>query len=235
MDKSYAYVALLDVLGYRKFLEQDRQAGTLDFKDRLQAAMAVLAQVNEGEYPYQAISDTIIITCADRSSFIEFCGVVKTVYIAFLKQGLLVRGGISYAQHFKSGSITYSHAVAASYALESANAIVPRVMIADDVIDLQSSLDVDVTPAGLIASQNGAFYLDVIDQENCAEFYILAKTLYGREQTSLIGNESGFMKHLWLEYYVTTHRFAKSSQRKRYIKVAAPVETKSDGNRDAGS
>jgi len=225
MDKSYAYVALLDVLGYRKFLEQDRQAGTLDFKDRLQAAMAVLAQVNEGEYPYQAISDTIIITCADRSSFVEFCRVIKTVYIAFLKQGLLVRGGISYAQHFKSGFITYSHAVAASYALESAKAIVPRVMIADDVIDLQTSLDVDVAPTGLVASQNGAFYLDVVDQENCGEFYSLSKALYGREQTSLAGNESGFMKHLWLEYYITTHRFSKPAQRKKYIKVATPVES----------
>lgn len=89
-------------------------------------------------------------------------------------------------------------------------------------------MSVDVVPSGLVVSQNGAFYLDVIDEINCSEVYGLAKDLYIREQDSLAGNESGFMKHLWLEYYVSTHRFAKAAQRKRYVKVAAPVTTKGD-------
>jgi hypothetical protein len=222
MDKSYAYVALLDVLGYRKFLEADRQAGTLEFKDRLQAAIAVLADLNEGEYPYQAISDTIIISSTDRSGFIGFCGVVKKVYIAFLGQGLLVRGGITFSQHFKSGPITYSHAVASSYALESGSAIVPRVMISSDVLDLQENQGTHLAGSGLVCQQNGSAFLDVVDEGNVAKLYSLAKSLYVREMDNIKTVESAFMKHLWLEYYLTTHRWAKGALKRKYIDGILP-------------
>ena len=61
-ELTYVYAALLDVLGYRQRLQQDLRGGTLSFKDSLQRAMQALADVNEADYSYQAISDTVILT-----------------------------------------------------------------------------------------------------------------------------------------------------------------------------
>lgn len=221
MDKTYAYVALLDVLGYRALLKQDREKGSVDFKDRLQAALAVLSSVNEGQFQYQAISDTVIISCVDKNEFEAFASVVKDVFVSFLNQSLLIRGGISYAQHFKSGTITYSHAIAASYKIENEYALVPRICVANDVIELQNSLGSSLVGKGCVAIQNGTFFLDVATEKNHAELYSLAKALYNSEARSLQGQESAFMKHLWLEYYLTSHRFASGRAKKKYIELAA--------------
>ena len=125
----YVYVALLDVLAYRGRLQADRDSGTLSFKDDLQRAMTVLGDINEADFQYQAISDTIIITCPRREGFTDLLGLLKGVFVSFLKEGLLLRGGVAYSQHFKSSHVTYSHAIALAYELESRQAVYPRIVI----------------------------------------------------------------------------------------------------------
>ena len=90
---TYVLAALLDVIGYRYRLERDRESGRLDFKDSLQKAMNVLSDVNEADYAYQAISDTIIITSVNVTDLPGLLGVLKRVQLSFLSEGLLIRGG----------------------------------------------------------------------------------------------------------------------------------------------
>jgi len=98
---TYVYTAMLDVLGYRNRLQDDRNHGTLSFKYELQRALQVLAKINQADYDYQAISDTIIITCNKREEFIGFLLTIKSVVLSFLRENLFVRGGIAYSSILK--------------------------------------------------------------------------------------------------------------------------------------
>jgi hypothetical protein len=217
----YVLAALLDVMGYRDQLQRDRESGRLDFKDSLQKAMQVLSNVNEAEYAYQAISDTIIVTCADVDDLVGLLTVLKDVQLAFLREGLLVRGGVAYERHFKSNNITYSHAVALAYQIERDVAVYPRIVIDQNVIGMQR-------PDGpwprwgkaeLVCLHNGVFFLNVLDRGNWSEVYRWAKTIYENSRQALLGREKEFAKHVWFEDYLFTSPFKAEDGSPRYIDV----------------
>jgi len=209
MSDAYVYAALLDVLGYRDRLERDRNQGTLSFKDELQRAMHVLSEVNESVYSHQAISDTLILTCADRTDLKGFLRVLREVFVGFLSEGLFIRGGVTYEKHFKSSHVTYSHAVAKAYQLESRVAIYPRIVIDSNIIemwrDLQEGADLEVSK--LICEQNGVFFLNVIDQRNWASIYDAAKSIYESSIQLLRTREAEFAKLVWFERFLLSSPF----------------------------
>lgn len=209
-DLTYVYASVLDVLGYRQRLEDDRTSGYLTFKDDLQKALQVLNEINEVEYNYQAISDTVIITCSDRDNFIDYLNVLKSVELAFLEQGLFVRGGIAYAKHFKSKCITYSHAIALAHEIEMHNAIYPRIIIDHNIIDMFEAAEEisSLINSGLIYAANGIYFLNIIDKENWKAVYQYAKNIYKRQGSQLLGKEYEFSKHAWFEDYLFASPFA---------------------------
>jgi hypothetical protein len=215
---TYVYTAILDVLGYRSRLQDDRKNGTLSFKYELQRALQVLARINQADYDYQAISDTIIITCNKREEFIGFLQTVKSVILSFLKESLFVRGGITYSQHFKSSNITYSHAIALAHEIESNLAIFPRVVIDNNIIDMfyTSGEQSQLIDSGLICVQNGIFFLDILDKDNWCEVYGFSSDLFKREEELLHKRENDFLKHVWFENYIFSSQFADKESR-RYI------------------
>lgn len=216
----YVLAALLDVLGYRDLLASDRESGRLKFKDALQRAMQVLSDVNEAQYAYTAISDTIIITRTDDGDLRGLLTVLKNVQIAFLREGILIRGGLAYERHFKSNNITYSHAIALAHQVESAVAIYPRIVIDKNLIETQKTKGfwAEVTKSELICDCNGIHFLNLIDATNWEQVYDSAKTIYNREKTNLSGKEKEFSKHAWFENYLYSSPHAKSSQTfPRYI------------------
>ncbi|MFB1480964.1 hypothetical protein [Corallococcus sp. RDP092CA] len=203
-ETTYVHAALLDVLGYRHRLSQDRQSGSLDFKDALQRAMTVLSNFNEAEFSYQAISDTIIVTCARRDGFVELLKVLKKVVLGFLAEGLFVRGGVTYSPHFKSSHVTYSHALAVAHELESKTAIYPRVVIDHNILEMfkVANETKSITDAELICERNGVHFLNIIDPDNWAQAYKWAREMFAREKTFLLRKEQEFLKHSWFEEYL---------------------------------
>lgn len=209
---SYVYALILDVLGYRKRLEEDRTIGNLTFKDSLQNALKVLTDINEVDYNYQAISDTIIITCSDRDNFINFLLITKMVILSFLREGLFVRGGIAYAKHFKSTYITYSHAIALAHEIE-AGAIYPRVVIDNNIIDMFDATDElnQIIDSKLILVSNGIYFINILDEDNWGEVYKCCRELYKNQEKQLSKNEHNFLKHSWFEEYIFSSLYADSS------------------------
>jgi hypothetical protein len=129
MSSEFVYTALIDVLSYRNRLNQDVQSGEESFKDDLVQSLSIFDSVNDAIFSVQAISDTIIITCNSHDRFVEFLTLLKKVFISFMERGLFIRGGVAYSKHFHSGRITYSHAIARAYELESKEAIYPRIIL----------------------------------------------------------------------------------------------------------
>lgn len=204
-NESYLYVALIDVLAYRSRLQKDRDSGTLSFKDELQRAMTVLSEVNEADFPYQAISDTIIVSCARRDEFSSFLILLKKMYASFLNQSLLIRGGVAFSQHFKSSNVTYSHALALAYELESQKAIYPRIIIDPNIILMLDQLEIDRSYKLLIAERNGAHFVNVADKDNWSSLYEAALRTYEKDAGMIKGNEEAFQKHLWLQEFLLEH------------------------------
>jgi hypothetical protein len=203
----YTFVALLDVLGYRNKIESDRQNASENFKDKLEAALAVLSGLNETEMSYQAISDTIIIASHPSAPFNELLRILMRVHLAFLQQGLFLRGGVAFAPHFKSGPITYSHALPIAYQIEQKQAIYPRIVIDSNIIKMfeeggklagESQI---VCDERLICVENGVYFVNVA-QGNGDEYYKLSREIYLQEESYLYGQEHELAKHRWLQNYI---------------------------------
>lgn len=208
MSRTYSLVALLDVLAYRNHLKTDRSSGTETFKTKLESALLVLSSINETELSYQAISDTIIIAANPSMILSDFISTIAAVQRAFLQSGLLIRGGIAFEQHFKSGNLTYSHALAVAYELEQRQAIYPRVVVDQSVIEMLrtgnrfSIADVQrLQEERLICVQNGIHFINFAVGK-VDECYELAKNIYETESAGLDGREPELAKHRWLQDYI---------------------------------
>jgi hypothetical protein len=218
----YVLAAILDVLGYRDRLARDRESGGLEFKDALHKAIDVLSHVNQAQYSYQAISDTIIVTRTDDADLIGLLTVLKNVHLAFMREGLLIRGGVAYERHFWSSNITYSHALAIAHQVESTMAIYPRIVIDNNVIEVQKTKGFwpEVAKTHLVCECNGVHFLNVLDKGNWSDVYGWAKRIYEIDQKSLTGKEKEFSKHAWFENYLFTSLHAiLNPDYERYIPI----------------
>lgn len=201
------FVALLDVIGYRNKIDRDRQSGEEIFKRNLESSLAVFNAVNEAEFSYQAISDTLLIATPPTAPFIELLRILKSVHRSFLSNGLFLRGGVAFAPHFRAGNLTYSHALPVAYQLEQKQAIYPRIVIDSNIIEMfepEAKLAAEaaaVSEEQLICAQNGVYFVNVA-HEFVDEYYELARGVYEREREELRGREHELAKHRWLQDYV---------------------------------
>jgi hypothetical protein len=208
MSKTYSLVALLDVLGYKNQINSDRSSGNEAFKKKLEAALAVLTTINETEIVYQAISDTIIIAANASTQLSEFIRTIAIVQRAFLKNGLLIRGGVAFEQHFKSGNLTYSHALAIAHELEQKQAVYPRIVVDKSVFQMiQSGTKFSLEDLKkledekMICVQNGIHFVNsaMIDLD---EYFQNARSIFLTEKEQLDSNEHELAKHRWLQDYM---------------------------------
>jgi len=221
---TYAYAAVVDVLGYCQRLKEDRENGSLAFKNELQRALLALADINEAVYSYQAISDTIILTCSNREGLVDFLQVLKEIKLAFLREGMFIRGGIAYSQHFKSNYVTYSHAVARAHEIESKIAHYPRIVIDHNIVHMfEASGDLsELVKSDLVCVLNGAYFLNILDQNNWKDVYNWSRSLYEHDRNVLLRNEVEFAKHVWFENYVFSSAHADPTT-DRYIPTIQPL------------
>jgi hypothetical protein len=214
----YVYVAILDILGYRYHLQEDKRLGVLEFKDALQNSLQVLSRFNEADLNYQAISDTIIIICPNQDKFIDFLNAIKTTFLSFLCEGLFLRGGIAYSQHFKSTHITYSHSIARAHQLENSDAIYPRVIIDYNIIDMfKASEELSkLIESNYICVHNGMYFLNILDASNWKNVFQWSRQLYLKDIPQIRRKEHEFIKHAWFENYLFSSEF-KDNSFDRYI------------------
>ena len=204
MSSEYAYTALIDVLSYKYRLETDIQKGEEAFKKDLELSLSVFDHVNMSVFNVQAISDTVIITCNTHDKFPDFLSIIKKVFVSFLRRGLFVRGGVAYSKHFQNGRLTYSHAIARSYEIESLEAVFPRIVIDNNILDMyrSSSRLPEIFNQNFFQIENGTVYLDIINESNWNEIYEAARKIFIESKDHLVRNISAYTKHLWFERYL---------------------------------
>jgi hypothetical protein len=213
MEPVHLYAAFLDVLAYRDRLEQDRNSGNLDLRNNLTSALRVFENVNDSVYHVQAISDTVLVTCLQHENFLEFLELLRNVFVTFMEQMLFVRGAVAYSQHFQSNRLTYSHAVARAYELESEQAVYPRIVIDENIIrmyEVGENLP-DLFNKGLLCKENNVYFLDILTADNWNQVFSQAALIYKNNIKSLMRNEKAFSKHLRFERYLLRSQYASQN------------------------
>lgn len=194
----HAYVAYLDILGYKELLDADLRDGTQVFKDRMTSAFRTFEKINTSRHHYKAISDSIFLSCTDRSAAKEFLCVVRDIYIAFLYEGLMIRGGVSYGQHFENQSITYSPALTKAYLLESGVAEFPRIIVDSNIYDMFPELRGEE----LLLRTGNYWFLNIVTKETYEDVWKVAMDACTLSRPIINKNERVRIKHRWLQDFL---------------------------------
>lgn len=208
---SYQYFAFLDVLGYKKLLEHDVKNNEVVFKDKLVKAFRVFDDVNQTDFTYKSISDSILIRCTAETPIFAFFVLLKKVFISFLKADLLIRGGVAYNQHFENTNITYSKAIADAYDIEQKQSIYPRIVIADSVISMaKTNKQLErIKKAKLLLKDGNLFQLNIIDNANWVIVFKLVKQLYTSNAQEIDSDPALRAKYSWFQNYLFSKKPAK--------------------------
>ena len=194
----YSYVAFLDILGYKNLLDHDVKNGTQIFKTKMIEAFRVLDNVNQAKFAHKVISDSIFVSCSDRDAAPELMAILRNVFVAFLEKGLLIRGGVSYGEHFQNQTITYSPALTKAYLLESAIAEFPRIMVDPNVIDMFP----DLKEKREVLKSGKNWYLNITDKNNYESVCRFALAAYRANIDEINNNEKVRIKHRWLQDFL---------------------------------
>lgn len=217
----YKYFAFIDVLGYRTQLDADKKSGKTDFLDRLKRSFAALDDIDTTKFQIKSVSDSIFVfATGDKDD--DFIGLLKTLkelFISFLSNSLLLRGGVAWDQHFQTDRITYSLALVQAYELESKEAVVPRIIIADQILEKAKNegwID-KLISTNLVILDGERLQLHLISEDNWDSIYNHAKAI-----STEIGQKNKTptdvrLKYLWLEDYLFAHK-PKRNRSPRYMK-----------------
>jgi hypothetical protein len=190
------YVAMLDILGYSANVDDS------GYLTRLKSSIDAIS-VNEAELHLEAFSDTIVLS-GQSGQLQRLLDALSLLHLAFLREGILVRGGLTFGRHYRQGKLTYSPALVVAHRLESQVAIVPRIVI-DDEVQLVADIEHEHLRAPLeeqIAREAGIGFLHVAIADHVSEYLALAKSAYLRDEVYLQQHPNALFKHRWLQDYL---------------------------------
>lgn len=218
---SYRYFAFLDLLGYKDLIQIDSKNGTHELRDRLIASFGGLGNINEADVSIKAISDSIFLTLNnDALGFQYFANVLRDLQIAFISNGLLLRGGVAFNQHFENGKVTYSPALVDAYQIESTTAFFPRIVIHDAVIEKLKNENT-LNPAiqqGLLVTHATKYQIHFLTEQNWATLYTSISNLATQNMLAIQTDPRIFAKHWYLQDYLMHFR-PKGLRHKRFLET----------------
>jgi hypothetical protein len=149
-------------------------------------------------------SDTIVLSSSpNKGSVSSLVSVVIGLSLVLLKAGYCVRGAIVRGQlHHTQGSL-YGPALISAYELEKNNAIYPRIILGEDVLEFLVNKDwCQVDQADSLT------FLNVLHHANQADLLVIEERL----KVNIIraeGNLSVIQKLNWLQNYLNLSRNGK--------------------------
>ncbi len=137
MEYSQGYVAFIDILGFSKYVSEERNGEKTEELFQFVEKFCYFYNNTPNLHTEVAFfSDSIVITSD------EIASIVVAIYIAesYLKKSLslLFRGGIYYGKYYHNQNITFGPAVISAYELEK-KAIYSRIIL-DDKIELKEDI-----------------------------------------------------------------------------------------------
>ena len=175
--------------------------------------------MNEADVSIQGISDSIFLTLnTDTLGFEFFVEVVRDLQLAFIKNGLLLRGGIAFNQHFQNGKVTYSPALVDAYELETKSAFFPRIVIHQAVIAKlgnEKKLE-EVINKKLLINHAAIYQVHFINNENWNNLYTQLSSIAKNNMAMIECDPRVYAKHWYLQEYMENYR-PKGSRFRKYL------------------
>jgi len=160
-------VAFMDVLGFSQMIldyENDKNASILeDFKIAFQTSLDLLETklgytINlvkwKEKLEYRTFSDCICVSIVsdiegiyfnnNLNLFLSFICMFQSLMLQ-LKRGYLIRGGVSIGSFYADQSMIFSKALIEAYQLESKEAIVPRILISEKIMERVNNETTQIT------------------------------------------------------------------------------------------
>lgn len=209
-----SFFAFLDILGYKALIEKHgAEAPKFIFK-----IVANAYQFHRSSYEsvkVKVLSDSILIwsTIDHPIGFWNVLNVTDMLRGSFLKEGLLIRGGLSFGDNFIHSDIIISPALISSYQLEQ-QAVYPRIIIDDSALKEGQQ--------GIIKKEDGKLGMLVDGYFRICEFDHIRKDKDGHHVISPFFGKSGVycLKHGLPGWYNKGDRYPTEEQIRETKKVA---------------
>jgi hypothetical protein len=218
---SYRYFAFLDLLGYRDLIKNDLNNGTEDLRTKLLSAFNSISDINESDVSIKAISDSIFLTLNNETlGFSYFANVLKKLQISFIKNGLLLRGGVAYNKHFENGKVTYSPALVEAYQVESQTAFFPRIVIHSAVIEKlkNEGLLSSIIKDRILVQHRNTFQIHFIDDTNWTDLKEQLSIISSNAESAINQDPKIFAKYWYLQDYFSTYK-PKGARFSKYLET----------------
>lgn len=152
------YVALLDIMGFSELVYDETNNST--FVGILGSTSTLPQQkMAEGSafsrVKTAIISDTLVISAPKTTptALEDILLVVNSIFVSFLNEGIIIRGGISCGKLFHQDNIVFGPAMVEAHLLEQNKAIYPRVILSPD------------TQMDFFGGNTGVFYSFIKDED----------------------------------------------------------------------
>lgn len=204
MSSKNSFVAFIDLLGFQTMVNYDASRPDHDsfYLEKLYEAH-LRAKESLGKVENSTVtqfSDSIVLARPfNPSAFPDFLAQIAAYQKDLLLNGLLCRGGISFGRHFQREDFIFSKALVEAYLIESREAGNPRIVVAQDLVELLSDR-VDFM-GSLIRESDGYYFVNYLQYVDGDERMELGARIRGIIERSEGGSASIAAKLRWLERY----------------------------------
>lgn len=197
IDLDYSIVAFVDILGFSNMVKSD-----CENKSDASKYFEVLREINKetreiGECNITQFSDSVIFALTlSQENYLKMIKILAEYQMKLLYHSIICRGAIAYGKHYKEDDFMFSQALIEAYQLESKDAIYPRIVISENLLEYFKPLVKDVPY--LLREKDGFYFVDYLanaDKNVCQD--LLTKFNCTLQYQSLSVKE----KYYWLYKY----------------------------------
>lgn len=197
IDLDYSIVAFVDILGFSNMVKSDCES-----KSGSSRYFEVLREINKetrkiGECSITQFSDSVIFALPlSQENYLKMIEILAEYQRKLLYHSIICRGAIAYGKHYKEDDFMFSQALIEAYQLESKDAIYPRIVISENLLEYFKPFVKETKY--LLKEKDGFYFVDYLanaDKELCREF--LKRFNYTLQYQSLSVKE----KYYWLYKY----------------------------------
>lgn len=165
VDLNYFIVAFVDILGFSNMVQSDceNRSDTIKYFEVLQEINKETQEI--GDCNITQFSDSVIFSLPlSVDNYIKIIKILAEYQRKLLYHNIVCRGAVAYGKHYKKDDFIFSQALIEAYQLESKDAIYPRIVISNNLLEYFKP-EIQIPP-GLVQEKDGFYFVDYLIEAN---------------------------------------------------------------------
>ncbi|MGG2469320.1 hypothetical protein ACOV1W_16470 [Paraclostridium bifermentans] len=231
MEYSTRVVVFMDILGFKEMVLDPNRKDNLFyvmnyFKWTGESNYTGLLKENDLGKEVTVFSDSIVISYDAKIQgqvFYILLDIIR-IQLDLANRGIILRGGVSIGELYHNRETIFGPAMIKAYELESKNAIYPRIILDQKLLDYayenpsdhhNSEQEMEYILSLIEMDKDGYWYTDFLSQEGELDYqsdivYIFDKLKEITSKGIKSSNESVKEKYLWLDSYIKSFQNEES-------------------------